>query len=77
MILHTIISPDYILPNGLNNTEIVKTQEIEYKGIMLEVIELDKKTYAINRILSTNPKDFLKLELQPGAIIELTFNSQD
>lgn len=74
MIIHTVMDHDIIWGNS--NTFANKPRsEIEYNGVLLEVEELDKKGYMINRIISTRLDDFLNPELQPGALIKLYLRS--
>lgn len=73
MILHTIIDPEWVWQN---ETEIQKKKEIEYKGVRLEVIEGDEKTVLIDRIISTNLKDYLDPDLQPGNKMIYTLKPQ-
>lgn len=77
MLLHTIIDPEVIWNQGAKDEDYTKKCEINYGGIKLEVIEADQNTYIVNRILSTNLKDFLNPELQPGSKIELVLKSQE
>jgi predicted methyltransferase MtxX (methanogen marker protein 4) len=73
MILHTIIDPEWIWNQ---ETEIQKKEEIEYQGIRLEVIQADERTVVIDRVISTNLKDYLNPSLQPGCKLEYTLKSQ-
>jgi hypothetical protein len=74
MILHTIIDPESIWQQ---KTEIREKKEIEYKGVRLEVIQDDEKAVLIDRIITTNLKDYLDPGLQPGCKIEYTLLSQE
>ena len=74
MILHTIVDPNLIWQQ---KEEIQTTTEIKYHGIRMEVIPMDEKTVQINRILSTNLKDYLNPVLQPGSKLEYTLNPRE
>lgn len=71
--LHTIIDPEWIWNQG---TEIQQKKEIEYEGIRLEVIPVDEKTVVVDRVISTDPKDFMNPGLQPGSQLEYILKSQ-
>ena len=77
MLLHTIIDPEVIWSQGAKDEEYNNKCEVIYDGISLEVIEVDQKTYTVNRILSSNLKDYLNPNLQPGSKIELILKSQE
>ncbi|HHY81058.1 MAG TPA: hypothetical protein GX505_00025 [Clostridiales bacterium] len=73
MILHTIVDPEFIWSAEPVDTD---TKEINYKGVQVEVRRIDENKYVIDRILSTELKNYLDPELQPGCIIEYTLRSQ-
>jgi Uma2 family endonuclease len=74
MILHTIVDPELI---WRQDVEMQAITEIEYNGIRLEVTRSDEKTVRINRIISTNLKDYLDPSLQPGSKMEYTLKSRE
>jgi len=45
-------------------------KEIDHNGVKLLVEPLDISSGRIVRVLSTNPKDFLDLSLNPGTVIK-------
>ncbi len=65
--LWTIIPAEVIF----NNWPIAPTEyaEINYAGTMLITENISPGQYRIVRIMSTNPQDFLRPELQPGMVL--------
>jgi hypothetical protein len=76
MTLYTIVDPELIWQQDAEVHDITR-EEIEYDGILLEVTRYDDKTVIINRIISTNPNDYMKPYLQPGIKMKYTFLSQE
>ncbi len=82
MVLYTIIDPELIasppdLTLSLTDKEYRDIQVIDYEGVRLEVVPEIDKSYTVNRIISTDPADYLKPWLQPGSKIHLTYNITD
>jgi hypothetical protein len=74
MILYTIVDPNYVFGNGMQSEEykdLPRLIETCIDGVMVECQQLEKDTLRVERILSTNPKDFLKPNLQPGTNLRL------
>ncbi|NLX71141.1 MAG: hypothetical protein GX024_09690 [Clostridiales bacterium] len=74
MILYTIVQPDYVYNHSRTqefNEVIQRPEIIETENIKLEVVPLGQGLYRINRIISTNPSDYLKPQLQPGSEIKI------
>jgi hypothetical protein len=46
--------------------------EIEVQGVKMQVEQQDSSIYKIVRLLSSDPFDYLKEELQPGALLQFT-----
>lgn len=44
-------------------------EDIEFLGVKMSVEKISADEYRIVRILSTNPEDYLKNEIQPGQVI--------
>lgn len=79
MSLYTIMDIDYIM-DGFSTQDTRKKNDITYKelshkGVRLEVMCTKSNRYIVNRIISTDPKDYLKEEIQPGLEIELVQDS--
>jgi len=70
LILHTIVPTDYIFGHFTDQTG-PGFRVIEWNNVKLEVIPAGEQRYQINRIMSTNPFDYLNPRLQPGTIIQL------
>ncbi|WP_062105021.1 YlzJ-like family protein [Bacillus niameyensis] len=68
MILHTIVPPELIFPD--NDQGFQNQNTIIRQGIPL-VVEQDGNMYKVVRIMSSNPSDFLRNDLCPGAYIPL------
>jgi hypothetical protein len=65
----TIMPPD-IIWEGIEKRPIDLLQ-IEWQGVQVLVEPLQFARGRIVQVLSTEPMDFLRPELQPGSIIEL------
>ncbi|KRG09628.1 YlzJ-like family protein [Lederbergia galactosidilytica] len=68
MILHTIVPQELIFQGA--EQEFTTQQMITRNGIPL-IVEQDEKMYKVVRILSSNPDDYLRNDLYPGALISL------
>lgn len=69
MILYTIVPHELIFEV---EQEFSNNQEnFYYKGIMVTVERMALNRYKIVNILSTDPKDYLIDEIQPGKMIEI------
>jgi len=75
MIIHSVIPPQSSFYEEKEETPCLEV--IEWNYIKLEVQRIDSKIYKISRILTTNPFDYLKPELQPGMEIELRLGPKD
>ncbi|MEG6585480.1 YlzJ-like family protein [Dendrosporobacter sp. 1207_IL3150] len=60
MPLEAVFPPDDFSPNY---------EEVDYEGIRLIVEKTSNEQCRIIRLLSTNPHDFLRNEIQPGMVI--------
>lgn len=75
MIIYSIIPYEYIFSEQSKSSEN-KYMQIEYMGETLEVSPMSNNSFIVNRIISTNPKSFLKPQIQPGKIITLVFEAK-
>lgn len=67
MILYSIV-PHHIVFQDTFEKE-VKTKEIRYRGENVIVALLENNQFRIVRVISTQPKTYLDLGLQPGTVI--------
>jgi hypothetical protein len=73
LLIYSIIPPEKIFYD--ENNDKGKVIEAYYKGITMEVLKRENSS-TIARIISTNPKDYLNNNIQPGIEIknnELSF----
>jgi len=66
MILWSII-PEELMLNDVNSLPIY--DEIEWHGMKCVVEKTNSDQYKVIRILTTNPSEYLRPELQPGTIL--------
>ncbi|GIN70413.1 hypothetical protein J14TS2_08880 [Bacillus sp. J14TS2] len=71
MIIHTIVPLELIFQGS--EQEFADQQMITRNGIPL-LVEQDDKMYKVVRIMSSNPDDYLRNDLYPGALISLYDN---
>lgn len=72
MILYTIMPMDVVMQNEVP-VEQNKTRIIQYDRYQLEVTMANGQAQ-VQRIFSTNPRDYLNPKLQPGSIIRAIDN---
>lgn len=70
MILYSIVPPDSLFTNSIQNGSDSNTLEIKYLGETVEVSPIDNNSFVIRRLISTTPKAYLNPKLQPGTIIK-------
>jgi hypothetical protein len=72
MILYTIYDPNVIFKNSGSGDQQVNSSysEMSVSGIMMQVSQTNNKDFRVERILSTNPADYLNPRFQPGSIIK-------
>ncbi len=72
MILYTIYDPNVIFKNqNINDTQAYTTYcEMNVDGIMVQVSKCNNNDFCIERVISTNPADYLNPRLQPGSTIK-------
>lgn len=66
MLIYSVIPPE-LLVAGLENNS--KGFEEIIDGVKVQIEPIGENTARINRILSTNPQDFLNPKLQPGQLV--------
>jgi hypothetical protein len=66
MLLWTVMPLDLVL-NGVEN--VIAYEELDYAGVKVQVEKLSPLECRIVRILSTQPEDYLRPELQPGSTL--------
>lgn len=67
-ILYTNIPREIIMKDS-SREEQFNFQDIEYKGIQMQVEPLGWNKFRVVRLYSTNPNDYLTSTIQPGSII--------
>ena len=72
MLLYTIYDPNLIFNNqNINDTQANTSYcETNVDGIMVQVSHDNNNDFCIERVISTNPADYLNPKLQPGSIIQ-------
>lgn len=73
MMLYTIIPLEAIFDPEMETSSGESTAEVEIKQgpVSLLAQPLPGGQYKINRIISTDPQDYLRPEWQPGSIMSL------
>ena len=66
MILWTIFPVEIVL-NGIERPP--ELAEVDYAGKKILVEKVTDAQYRIIRLLTTNPQDYLRPDLQPGSIL--------
>jgi hypothetical protein len=72
MILYTIYDHNMVLGNGnwgSDNQEFQSYCEMDINGVKVQVSPYGSSQFRIERIISTNPLDYLNPRIQPGCII--------
>lgn len=67
MIIWTIIPQEAIWPG--DSSSLTEYEQVEYHGVQVLVEDIGGGQCRIARILTTNPADYLRTDLQPGAIL--------
>ncbi len=68
MILHTIMQPETIFEE-VKAKEALIIKEITFEGVILEVEKRGEQNYIVQRMISSNPSDYLRPDLQPGTVL--------
>jgi len=66
MTLWSILPAEMILDNVVSPPDY---EEIEYSGMKCLVEKIGPRQCKVVRLLTTNPSDYLRAELQPGTIL--------
>ena len=71
MIFYSIYDTSFVFGNrGLDDVSTNNSFcEMNVDGVMVQVSRSNNSELRIERILSTNPKDFLNPKLQPGSVV--------
>jgi len=69
-VIYSII-PNEVIFSVLKSDESFKLEEVEYRGCLLQIAVDRDKGASIQRIISTDPRDYLNQELQPGTIFSM------
>ena len=69
MTFYTIVPTDEIFPISMKR--LTNYFEIMYNGVPFMVEHDGGSTLRVDRILSTNPADYLQGDIQPGSIIPI------
>lgn len=64
--IHTVMPMEVIFPP---QESVSQLKEMPYSGVNLLVEQLPNGRSRIERIISSNPRDFLNPQLQPGSVI--------
>ncbi|EGO62113.1 YlzJ-like family protein [Acetonema longum] len=67
-VLWTVMPIETVVASAAD-PEIPVLEELEYQGIRLQVSKVSAAEYQVVRILTTNPEDYLRSDLQPGSIL--------
>jgi len=74
MILYTIYDHNVIFRDGVIGEQQTNANtsysEINVDGIMVQVVQTSTEDIRVERIISTNPADYLNPKIQPGSIIQ-------
>lgn len=68
-VLYTPLAPEVVLA-GMDG-ETSPYQELEVGGVKMLVEQAGPNQCRVVRLLSTNPRDFLRAEFQPGMMVNL------
>jgi len=76
MILYTIYDQNVIFQNGGfgEQQSNASYSEMNVDGIMVQVSQNNNADIHVERIISTNPSDYLNPKFQPGCIIQNSLN---
>lgn len=69
MTFYTIMPEEQIYPH--HHQQLTSYFEIIYQGIPIKVEHDGGRLLRIDRVLSTDPADFLHLDIQPGMVIPI------
>jgi hypothetical protein len=72
MILYTIFDPNVVFNNGIlgEPQADINYSVLNVDGIKVQVFKTNNTDLYIERVISTNPADYLNPKLQPGCLIK-------
>jgi hypothetical protein len=72
MILYTIFDPNVVFKNGNYGENQINEKyiEVSINGVMVQASQSSNSDLRVERIISTNPFDYLNTKIQPGCIIK-------
>ncbi len=70
MILYTPMQLELVL-EGLEQMKHVSTRKVDVDGVPVLIQDTGPGEGMVVRILSTDPRDYLRTDLYPGAVVEL------
>ncbi|MDF2876547.1 MAG: YlzJ-like protein [Sporomusa sp.] len=65
MVLWTVMPMEAVFPQDYNPTY----EDIEFAGTKMVVEKTSVDEYRVIRILSTDPQDYLRQDIQPGTVL--------
>jgi hypothetical protein len=71
MIIYTPLYLELVL-EGLEDMKELKTRQVELDGVPLVIEDTGPGQGKVVKLLSTNPKDYLRADLSPGTVIKFT-----
>lgn len=66
MVLWTVMPMELVFPVEVST---MNYEQIEFSGVAMQVERLSSTQCRIVRILSTNPSDYLRNDVQPGTML--------
>lgn len=68
MVIWTVM-PDEFIFSDFQPDCAPEREEVKYQGVSLIVERISTRQCRIERLLTTNPADYLRPELQPGVVL--------
>lgn len=75
MVIHSIIPEEIIFPQTFSAKKQVQNILVE-DGVILEVMHSHENVYEVVRLISTDPKQYLKGIYQPGSNLQISRSSK-
>ncbi|MFJ7747755.1 YlzJ-like family protein [Peribacillus sp. NPDC097295] len=69
MTLYTIVPDEIIFPH--HHDKIAHMIEMKVNGVHVMVEHEGGSSFRIDRIVSTNPEDYMKINVQPGEVVNV------
>lgn len=73
--IHWTIYPLEFMESQFSPEMKVHLEEMEIDGVKVQILLQENGEAQIFRVLSTNPQDYLRPDLQPGTILSLGLSS--